>query len=118
MYSYKKLVLYQKAEELVVLTYKTTSSYPKEELFGLVSQMRRAAVSVVSNIVEGYIKQSSKEYSRFLLISIGSLTELEVQIELSKDLNFINQLHYDKISSLISEVGKLLYSTQKSISKK
>jgi len=118
MFSYKKLIVYQKAKALVILTYDVTSSYPKSELFGLVSQMRRAAVSVASNIVEGYVKQSSKEYSRFLLISIGSLTELEIQVELSKELNFIKPTQYDKISSLIDEVGKLLYSTQKSISKK
>jgi S23 ribosomal protein. len=84
--SYQKLISYQKAKQLVLMIYRLTNSYPKEEFYCLVPQIRRAAISVVANIVEGYIKEKPKEYSRFLTISIGSLTELEVLIDISLEL--------------------------------
>lgn len=76
-YSYEKLFVYPKSLELVITIYKITKKYPKEEMFVLVPQMRRAAISIVANIVEGYSKTSKKEFVRFLDISRGSLNELE-----------------------------------------
>jgi len=112
---YKKLVLYQKTKELIFIVYKTTSKYPKTELFNLVSQMRRAAVSVLANIVEGYSKESSAEYARFLTIAIGSITELEVLLEVSQDLKFITQTEHKNVYNLLQETKNLLYGSRKAI---
>lgn len=116
--SYKKLIIYQKPKKLVLLIYQTTKTYPKEELFTLVSQMRRSAVSIPSNIVEGYPKSSRIDFVRLLDIAIGSSNELEVQVELSYELSFINKSNFDKINDLLTEVKKLLYSFQRSMREK
>lgn len=105
---YKKLNLFQKADELAILTYKYTRDFPKEEIFGLVSQMRRAAVSVPANIVEGYSRNNKRERLQFYYIARGSLTELEYYIDLSYKLGYINDEKYKVISLKRSEVGKLL----------
>lgn len=111
--SYQKLISYQKAKQLVLMIYRLTNSYPKEEFYCLVPQIRRAAISVVANIVEGYIKEKPKEYSRFLTISIGSLTELEVLIDISLELKYIGKDDFKKVSNLIVENKKLLYGSRK-----
>jgi len=111
--SYQKLISYQKAKQLVLMIYRLTNSYPKEEFYCLVPQIRRAAISVVANIVEGYIKEKPKEYSRFLTISIGSLTELEVLIDISLELKYIGKDDFNEVSNLIVENKKLLYRSRK-----
>ncbi|BCX14443.1 MAG: hypothetical protein KatS3mg088_126 [Patescibacteria group bacterium] len=88
---YKKLVVYQKAKELVLLTYQVCQSLPKDESFTLIPQIERAAVSILLNIVEGYSKSYRKEYCRFVDISIGSANELEVLFELTKDLSYLKE---------------------------
>ena len=95
--------------------YKITKSFPKEELYGLTSQIRRAAVSIPSNIVEGKARGSQKEYKRFLLISRGSLEEVKYQLLLSRDLNYIDLKTYDEIFDIADEVGKLLNGLIKKI---
>ena len=110
--SYKKLIIYQKAKSLVLITYRLTSDFPKTEIYTLVPQMRRAAISIMANIVEGYSKGTSAEYARFLTISIGSLTELEVYLDVCLDLHFISQLEFEKSFGLLIEVKKLLYSSR------
>jgi four helix bundle protein len=90
--SFKDLIVWQKSMELVEKVYKITESFPTKEQFGLISQMRRAAVSIPSNIAEGYGRNSTGSYIQFLSIARGSLLELETQLELSKRLNFINKL--------------------------
>jgi four helix bundle protein len=85
-----KLKAFEFADNLAVLVYQETRNFPKEELFGLVSQMRRAAVSVPSNIAEGCGRSSEKEYLQFLSVAYGSLKELEYQISLSEKLGFLN----------------------------
>ena len=111
---YKKLIVYQKSRELVLLTYKLTKLFPKEEMYVLLPQMRRAAISVMANIVEGYVK-STNEFIRFLNISIGSITELEVFFELAYDLKYVSKADNEKSNDLIVETKKLLYSFQKSL---
>src|SRR3989344_7092792 len=111
---FKKLTVYQKTKILVLEIYKITEKYPSNEQFVLVNQMRRAAISILANIVEGYAKKSSKEFSRFLTISIGSLTELEVFLDLSCDLDYIDLTTLATINSLLQEVKRLLYGTRKS----
>lgn len=105
---YRKLKVFQKADELVILAYLVTRNFPREELFGLTSQMRRCAVSVPANIVEGYGKNTKKEQSHFCYNARGSLTELEYYIDLSFKLKYINQEQHNKLKTARDEVGKLL----------
>ena len=108
--SYKDLLAYQKSYEVALLIYKVTSAFPSSEIYGLVSQMRRAAISVPSNISEGYRRGSQKEYIQFLKISLGSNAELETQLSLSRDLNYINGSKFKEVYELNEEVGRLLSS--------
>lgn len=111
---FKKLIVWQRAKELVVLIYKLTENYPKSELFGLVSQMRRAAISVLSQIAEGYFRRSVKDKKHFLEIAQGSLLELESDIEVSRELDFISAENYENVLKKIGEVGYLLSKYSKS----
>lgn len=115
---YHKLIVYQKTKVLVLLTYKITKTFPGEELYVLLPQMRRAAISIMANIVEGYIKSSKKEFARFLDISIGSAAELQVYYELSLELQYISQNDFDNINALLSEVMKLLFSFRRSLKRR
>ena len=110
---YHKLIVYKKSKELVIYLYKLTAKFPREEQYVLLPQMRRAGISVLANIVEGYSKSSRKEFARFLDISIGSASELEIFLDLSKDLGYMNK--DNKISELLIEVKKMLYSFRKSL---
>jgi len=112
--SYRKLIVYQRSKELVLLIYKTTKSFPKEELYVLVPQMRRAAISIMANIVEGYVK-SRGEFARFIDISIGSSTELEIYLELALELKYLNVEGFNKSYNLLLEVKKLLYTYKRSL---
>lgn len=106
---FKGLVVYQKADELVINTYTATRNFPKEEIFALTSQMRRAAISVVANIVEGYARETFKDKARFYYIARGSLQELEYYLDLSLKLNFINQNQFDNLGRLRQETARLLH---------
>jgi four helix bundle protein len=107
--SYKELIVWQKSMLLAKQIYATTNMFPKSELLGLIGQMRRAAVSIPSNIAEGFSRGHAKEHAQFLRISLGSLTELETQLILSKELGFIKEEKFVGISSLIEEVSKMLH---------
>lgn len=102
------LLVWNKAHELALDVYKVTKDYPKAEQYGLASQMRRAAVSIPSNIVEGRGRGTSNEFKRFLLIARGSLEELKYQILLSNDLNYIDKKMYVTLQDKAKEVGRLL----------
>ena len=106
--SFTDLRVWQEAHKLVLLTYKITKEFSKEELFGLVGQMRRAVVSITSNIAEGFSRQSFKEKLRFYYMALGSLTELQNQLLIAKDLNYLNQKDFDKIVEQAINVHKLL----------
>ena len=108
MRDHKKLKAFQLADELVLMIYKITRLFPKEELFGLTSQMRRAAVSVPSNIVEGCARESQSEYLRFLEIAFGSLRELHYQFELSGKLGYLEYSQDCKCGTKIIETEKVL----------
>ncbi len=105
--SYKELEAYKKSYELVIKIYNITQSFPKEELYGLISQVRRSAVSIPSNIAEGY-RRGSKEYVHFLKVALGSCAELETQLSLSKDIGFCSSENFHQTSLLLDEVMKLL----------
>ncbi len=114
MNSFRDLIVWQKSHQLVLAAYKATKTYPKAELYGLTSQIRRAAVSIAANIVEGYKRSSDKETLRFLNISDASLEEFKYMMLLSKDLEYITNETYDGIFNNSEEVGRLLSGFQKS----
>lgn len=95
--------------ELVRLVYLLTEKFPKDELYGLRSQMERAAVAIPSNIAEGYLRRHRKEYVQFLSISLSSAAELETQILVCKSLNKFKQLDFKEAEALLEEVMKMLY---------
>ena len=118
MHNYKELKVWQKARELVKFIYKLTKNYPKEEIYSLTSQVRRSAISIPSNIAEGAGHTSNKEFSRFLEIAYASTCELDTQIILSYDVDFINQNELNDSSSYIEELQKMLSGLIKSLDKK
>lgn len=109
MEKFLKLDVWWKAKELVCLVYKVTSKFPDNEKYGLVSQMRRAAVSVVANIAEGSKKKSLKEKKRFYKIADTSLEELKSYFYLCYDLKYINKQQGEKLIDLARQVGRMLY---------
>lgn len=112
--SYRELIVWQKAMELVVAVYGFTATFPKEELYGLVSQMKRAAVSIPSNIAEGSRKNSNKDTGRFFEIAFGSSAELETQIEICKRVSLGDQTALVSIELQLSEIMRILNTmTQK-----
>ena len=108
--SFKELVVWKRAYELTIEVYSSTSRFPRSETFGLVAQMRGAAVSIVSNIAEGYGRGHRGEYIQFLRMAYGSSGELETQLMLSKDLGYLNDEKFKRSSSLLLEVQKMLGS--------
>ncbi len=117
MRDHTKLRAFQLADEIAIMIYRITKNFPKEEIFGLTSQMRRCAVSVSSNIVEGSARESQKEYLRFLEIAFSSLRELHYQFSLSKRLGYIEQQESDEFELKITETGKVLAALIRSIRK-
>ncbi len=114
MAKYKNLIVWQKANLLALEVYKITKTFPKEEAFGLTSQLRRAALSVATNIVEGYGRRTKTELSRFIDMARGSLSETEYLFEFAKELGYIRD-DVSEAQSLIEEVGKLLWNFQKNL---
>lgn len=106
--NHKDLNVYKKSIELVTKIYRLTDKFPKEETFGLSSQMRRAAVSVPSNISEGSSRKTDKERKRFYRISRSSLVELDTQVEISINLNYINENDIEHVNKLANEVFAML----------
>lgn len=106
--SYKDLIAYQKAYEVCLRTYEATRAFPRQEMYGLVAQMRRCAISVPSNIAEGYRRKNRREYIQFLHIASGSCAELETQIRLAKDLHYLDPDHAQRLYESQEEVSRLL----------
>jgi len=102
MKTHKDLDAWKNAIELVVAIYSLTKSYPKEELFGLMSQMRRAAVSIPSNIAEGAGRNHDKEFQQFLYIALGSVAELDTQLLLSERLEYVTRSEFEELNNLIT----------------
>ena len=94
--------------ELIIAVYNVTEQFPKSEIYGLTSQMKRAAVSIPSNIAEGKMRGTKKDYRHFLLNAFGSGAELETQIEIAKRLRLGKELDYSKVDQLLGEVMKML----------
>lgn len=109
------LIAWQEAHNLVLVIYKTTDRFPQKEIYSLVSQMRRAAISITSNIAEGFSRYSLKEKIHFYYMALGSSTELHNQLLLSKDINYIGSEDFNEILSLLIKVNKLLNGLIKSL---
>ena len=109
---YRKLVVYTKAQELVKSVYKSLERFPREEQFALCSQLRRAAVSITSNIAEGVSRYSYKDKVHFLEIAFGSLMEVMSQLELAKELEYITEKELHEIEALAVNIAQLLTSLQ------
>lgn len=117
MHKFKELKVWQKGRVLVKEIYQVTHNYPKDELFGITSQMRRAAVSIPTNIAEGCGRNSDKELSRFLDIANGSAFELETMVILSLDLEFLSQEDFEKFDEKLDEIQKMIFGLKQSLSK-
>ena len=117
MNKFKELKVWQKAIKIVTKIYSETSSFPKEEMYGITLQIRRCAISIPSNIAEGAGRESSKDFNRFLSISLGSSFELETQLIISKELEYFNNENFKSIEKELIEIQKMIRGLQKSLKK-
>ncbi len=116
--SYRDLEVWRKAMDLVVMCYQMTKRFPKNEIYGLASQLQRAAVSVPANIAEGRQRQHSKEFLQHLSIAYGSLAEMETHIQIAERLNYIDEDSTNKVLDKTAELGRMLNGLRRSIRKK
>ena len=116
--SFRDLFVWQKSMGLVTEIYRLTKSFPKEELYGLTSQVRKCTVSIPSNIAEGYGRGSTKEYIRFLQIARGSLYELQTQLEIAVNLNYLENMNFEDQFHVIDEIERMMNSLIKKLSDK
>jgi four helix bundle protein len=112
---YKDLEVYKKSIELVKEIYKLTVNFPKDEVFGITSQIKRAVISIPSNIAEGCARFSNKDTARFIDIALGSIAEVDTQITIAKELNYIADI--EGISRLLNQVNALLLGFKKHLNK-
>ena len=118
MHNFRELKVWQKAIDFSVEIYKITASFPAEEKFGLISQLRRSAVSISSNIAEGSSRTSDKEFYHFLSISIGSAYECETQIIISNKLKYISDTNFEELTIKVTEIQKMLNAFAETIKQK
>lgn len=114
--SYKQLIVWQKAMKMVEILYLLTEEFPREEIYGLTSQMRRAAVAIPSNIAEGRSRGTRKDFRQFLIVAYSSGAELETQLEIAKKLPKTKNLNYAEVENLLTEVLKMLNTMIKKLS--
>ncbi|MGN6493728.1 MAG: four helix bundle protein [Agriterribacter sp.] len=110
MRNFRNLSVWSKGHQLTLKIYALTKSYPKDETFGLISQLRRCAYSIPSNIAEGCGRNSAPDFKRFLVIAAGSSSELEYQLFLSKERNYISEMVFKELEKEIVEIRKMIYS--------
>lgn len=115
MQSHEDLLVWQKAVRASVLIYQITEKFPAREMYGLSSQLRRAAISVPSNIAEGRRRSTTADFAHFLYIAYGSLAEIETQLLISKELKFISHKEYEELRVSIVEIGKMLHGMIKKL---
>jgi len=108
--SFRDLLVWQKSMSLVIDVYGLTQTFPATEVYGLTSQIRRSAVSIPSNIAEGYGRHSTSDYKRFLLIAVGSLFELQTQVEIAYNLAYISKQPFDAFLEKTKELDRMLLS--------
>ncbi|HET9908931.1 MAG TPA: four helix bundle protein [Anaerolineales bacterium] len=115
MKDFRQLKVWEKAHQLALAIYKETKKFPKEELYGLTSQIRRASMSIPTNIAEGCGRNTDAEFARFLQIAMGSASETEYQLLLSHDLGFLNKHQYDNLNLDVTEIKRMLVSLLKTL---
>jgi four helix bundle protein len=115
MADFRQLKVWQKAHEITLEIYRVTQRFPKSELYGLVSQMRRAAISIGCNIAEGRGRDSDGEFARFVQIASGSASELEYQLLIAKDLGYVPESECQNLELRLAEVGRMLISLRSSL---
>lgn len=116
--NFKDLQVWQKSYALVLEVYKATTDFPKSELYGLISQIRRAAISIPSNIAEGYSRGHRTEYIRFVSMAYGSVAELQTQLMLAKDLGYIQQEIYETIAGDYEDLERMISALIKGLKAK
>ena len=116
-FGYRKLIAYQKAKEVVKRTYKLLKKFPKEEQYAMCDQLRRASISITSNIAEGMNRYSVKDKNHFLEMAYGSLMEVSSQFEIAEELGYINNADRQNMDVLIDEVARLISGLQRSFAK-
>jgi len=110
MKTYRELLVWQKSIAFVTQIYKSVKGFPTEELYGLTSQIKRCAISIPSNIAEGYGRKSKKDYIRFLQIAMGSVFEIQTQLEISKNLDFLSESRFSELYESSREIERMLSS--------
>ena len=113
--NYEDLIVWQKAIKFSIKLYNLTKTFPKEELFGITSQVRRSAISIPSNIAEGAGRDSKKSFVQFLNVSVGSASELKTQLIICKGVGIINDKTFDKIAKELGEISFLLFRLKTSL---
>lgn len=116
--NYKELRVWERGMEVVEKTYVLTQGFPQDERYGLINQMRRSAVSIPSNIAEGFKRSGTKEFKNFLHIALGSVAELETQFIISKRLKYINSYQFNEMNELIDHVSRMLTRLKLTLIKK
>ena len=116
--TFRDLLVWQKSMRLVTVVYEVTKEFPNDERFGLTSQIRRSAVSLPSNIAEGHGRSSTKEYIQFLSITMGSMNELETQLEISKNLEYLDEGTFSKLHDNCREIERMLSSLIRKLKEK
>ena len=117
MRTHHDLDVWKNSIQYVTLIYKSTESFPKSEVYGITNQIRRSAVSIPSNISEGAARTSLKEFSHFLAIALGSIAELETQLIISKNLDYLNESQFEKLISDLVSIRRMTLGLKKSINK-
>jgi four helix bundle protein len=117
-HGYKNLLVWKKAYDQTLRIYKFTKSFPQNETYGIISQMRQASSSIIANIAEGYGKRNLSEYLHFISIAISSCNELEVFLLLSKDLNYVNKKDFSHLIKSQTEIIKMLLGLRNALEKK
>jgi len=110
MRDFRSLKVWEKSHQLTLAVYKTIAGFPKDELYGLTSQMRRSSASIPANIAEGCGRNGSAEFARFLYIAMGSASELDYHLLLARDLGLVTRLDYERLSSLVTDTKRMLAS--------
>ena len=116
--TYRDLIVWQKAMALVTVIYRISKKLPRDETYGLISQIRRCAVSIPSNIAEGYGRNSTSDYIRFLHIATGSLYELQTQLEIAFNLEYLKKTDFDKLYESSREIERMLTSLSRKLNGK
>lgn len=118
MHNFKQLNIWEESKDFCVVVYKLTSSFPKSEIYGLTSQINRAVISIASNIAEGAGRGTNKDFSRFISIALGSSFELETQLIIASEINYIDKTIFDELMKKLNIIQKKLVNFNKYLKKK